>query len=151
MNVNSGVGHAVEIISGALTRKNRRLLASMGQPCLWQVFDHELTPGIRRLRLLWLCHSDARQVSDFPERSHLLFRSMTAPGRRPAHKEGQLTTSRRLAAHRSGKAIAQIAVATERPKSEWQARTLALQSTNARIKFTCERSIVVTRTYSPEP
>src|SRR5688500_13393667 len=57
-------------------------------------------------RLQWLCHSDARQVSDLPIGGLLrLQRSLTGQGRRPDEKKGSLSASRRLAAHQCGRAI----------------------------------------------
>src|SRR5688500_7170711 len=57
----------------------------------------------------WLCHSDARQVSDLPIKGPFQFhRSLTGEGRRPDEKEGLWPASPRLAAHQNGRAIAVV-------------------------------------------
>ena len=60
----------------------------------------------RRPCELWLCHSDARQVSDLPALTDFLPGSLTR-GHRPPVLGWALSASQRLAAHQRGRAIAQ--------------------------------------------
>ena len=63
--------------------------------------------GITGPLRLWLCHSDARQVFDLPARSIQGFFGLRPQVGAKNHKERDSpTASRRLAAHRSGRAIA---------------------------------------------
>jgi len=73
---------------------------------------HKLQEGLIKSSnaLPWLCHPDARQVSDLPETwLPIPLRSSTfaTAGHRPAKRWRMFSASQRLAAYRSGKAAKQ--------------------------------------------
>src|ERR1043166_548151 len=66
----------------------------------------------------WLCHFDARQVSDLPAANLLFIRVFDHHGQRPFRLMGYVSASLRLAAHQSGRAIAAVASKFDRSPRE---------------------------------